>query len=158
MRERDVFRLLHERYQLVHGNGQRFVTAEHVRSHAGYDARRTADFIAMDMWPSRGLALHGHEVKVTRSDWLSELRTPEKAQEFIPYMTYWWLVTSDPTIVVKGELPEGWGLMTVNNGQLRVVKSAVKNRDQKPLPLTKMACLMRATAKTAWNSRVLYGV
>jgi len=32
----------------------------------------------MDLWPSGGLEIHGHEVKVSRSDWLRELKEPEK--------------------------------------------------------------------------------
>ena len=84
-----------------------------VRSHAGFDARRTADFVAMDLWPSTRLTLHGHEIKVSRSDWLRELKDPSKAAEFIPYMNYWWGSSSDPRIVRDGELPDDWGLMAM---------------------------------------------
>ena len=31
---------------------------------------RTADALAMSLWPSRGLELHGFELKSRRSDWL----------------------------------------------------------------------------------------
>src|ERR1039457_1110041 len=112
--ETTVTDALHVRYSQVHGNGRRYAVAAGVRSHAGFDARRPADFLAMDLWPSRGLALHGHEIKVSRSDWLRELKEPEKAAEFIPYMNHWWLVASDPRIVREGELPEGWGLMEMH--------------------------------------------
>jgi hypothetical protein len=69
--------------------GPRFAVAPQVRSAAGFDARRTCDFVAMDLWPSKGLHLHGHEIKVSRSDWLRELAEPEKAAEFTPYMNCW---------------------------------------------------------------------
>ena len=36
--------------------------------------RRYADAVAMNLWPSKGLALHGFEIKVSRSDFLTELR------------------------------------------------------------------------------------
>lgn len=147
--ERYVLDLLHRRYDITYGNGFRYVTAEHVRSHAGFDAKRTADLIAMDLWPSKGFALHGHEVKVSRSDFLSEMKDPDKAMEFIPYMTYWWLVIGDASIVDKREVPATWGLLVVSQGRLRMARRARRNQEQKPLTETRMAALLRAVAKTA---------
>jgi hypothetical protein len=165
--ERHVLDLLHQRYGQTYGNGFRYAVAEHVRSHGGFDARRTADFVAMDLWPSKGFALHGHEVKVSRSDWLGELRQPEKSAEFIPYMTYWWIVAGHNDIVRKDELPPGWGLLiatlrrpTVYHWQrdgtptepqpvLRVARQAKRNEKQLPLTPTRIAALLRAVAKTA---------
>jgi hypothetical protein len=92
MTEADIAQALRDRYGHQGGNGRRYAFAAHVRSHAGFDATRTADFVAMDLWPSRGLSLHGHEIKVSRADWLRELKEPAKAEEFIPYMNFWWLV------------------------------------------------------------------
>lgn len=146
--ERDVFRLLRARYGREYGNGTRYVIAEHVRSHAGFDARRTADFIAVDTWPSKGLAVHGHEVKVSRSDWLTELKRPEKAAEFMPFMHYWWLVVADRDIVKDGELPDGWGLMAPRGSQLAVIRTA-RPLQPKPMPWTMTAALLRAVQKAA---------
>ena len=42
-----------------------------VRNAAGFDANRTADGIAMSLWPSRGLEVYGFEIKVSRGDWLA---------------------------------------------------------------------------------------
>jgi hypothetical protein len=146
--ERDVLDLLNDRYlRLTPGNGVRYVTAEHVRSHAGFDARRTADMIVQDMWPSSGLALIGHEVKVSRGDWLTELKAPEKAEEFRRYMHRWWLVVSDPRIV-RDDLPDGWGLMAVTRGGLRVVKQAPRLTPE-PIPRTMQVALLRAATATA---------
>jgi hypothetical protein len=150
MTEHDVIAALHDRYSQRHGNGRRYAVAAGVRSHAGFDARRTADFVAMDLWPSKGLTLHGHEVKVSRSDWLRELKEPEKAAEFTPYMNCWWLVVSDSRIVRDGELPEDWGLMTMRGSLLRVIRSAPR-RDAKPLTPMRLAALLRAVAQTAEN-------
>jgi hypothetical protein len=146
--EADMLDLLTERYSKDHGNGSRYAVARHVRSHAGFDARRTADFLAMDLWPSKGCVLHGHEVKVSRSDWLHELKQPEKAAEFIPFVNYWWLVVSDAAFVRDGELPDGWGLMAVRSDRLVVVKPAVL-RDAKSMNRSRLAAFVRAVAKTA---------
>jgi hypothetical protein len=148
MTEADVTAALHVRYSQVHGNGRRYAVAAGVRSHAGFDARRTADYVAMDLWPSKGLALHGHEIKVSRSDWLRELKEPEKAAEFIPYMNYWWLVASDPRIVRDGELPKGWGLM-VMRGPLLTVAVRAPRRDAQPMMPSRLAALLRAVAQTS---------
>lgn len=148
--ERHMLDLLQRRYAKRYGNGDRYVVAEHVRSQAGFFDRgqgcRTADFVAVDTWPSK-LAIHGHEVKVSRADWLSELKQPEKAGEFAPYVTHWWAVAAGPFIRLD-ELPAGWGLMVVAaGGRLRVVRSATRT-EAEPLPLSRLAALLRAVART----------
>ena len=133
--ERSMLDLLHKRYSPLVGNGgQRYVCAEHVRCNAGFDARRTADFVAVDLWESSGHAIHGHEVKVSRSDWLRELKDLTKAGQFTgqdpfhpdkpPLVTHWWVVVSDRAIVKPGELPETWGLIALSGKGLRAVKTA----------------------------------
>jgi hypothetical protein len=146
--ERVMLDALHSRYGQGFGNGPRYAVAEHVRSHAGFSALRTADFVAMDLWSSRGMDLHGHEVKCSRSDWLAELKQPEKAAEFIPYMNRWWLVVASRAIVRDGELPDGWGLLVLRDRGLVMVTKA-RRREALPLPPTKLAGLLRAVQKTA---------
>lgn len=146
--EADITEALYARYGTRHGNGQRYAVAAQVRSHAGFDARRTADFVAMDLWPSKRLTLHGHEIKTSRPDWLRELKEPAKAAEFIPYMNCWWVVVSDRRIVRAGELPEEWGLMAMRGPLLEVIRNAPR-RDAKPLTPTRLAALLRAVAQTS---------
>ena len=74
---------------------------------------RRADAVAMNMWRSRGHAIHGFEFKVSRSDWLRELKDPSKADAVAQYCDYWWLVVDGDHILKENELPEGWGLLTV---------------------------------------------
>ena len=147
--ERDMLNALARRYSgMSMGDSARYAYAEHVRSSTSW-ARRSADFMAMDLWPSTGLNLHGFEVKCSRSDWLVELRDPSKAEEFKQYMDRWWLVVSDRAFVKPGELPTGWGLLALDKrGVLRRVTQAPALT---PLPLPKgmLAALLRATAKTA---------
>jgi len=114
--EHDVLEALRRRYSITYGNGDRWAFATHVRCSAGFGRGgliRTADAVAMDLWPSQGLAIHGHEVKVSRSDWLTELRAPEKSFPVRRYCDRWWLVVGHRSIVKPGELPDGWGLMEV---------------------------------------------
>jgi hypothetical protein len=151
--EHDLTLALLARYSQRAGNGRRYAVATQVRSHASFYARRTADFVAMDLWTSGWLDLHGHEVKVSRSDWLRELKDPDKANEFIPYMNRWWLVVSDRAIVREGELPSEWGLMAMSVGGLKVIKRAPR-RESKPFTPSRLAGLLRAVADTsAWQER-----
>ena len=156
--ERMMLDLIHTRYSEVRpGNGPRYVVAEHVRNQCGfggfwaaggYHALRTADAIVVDLWPSSGNLLHGFEVKVSRSDWLTELKDPEKAEAFKPYCDHWWLVVPDADIV-RDDLPDGWGLLAVgSDGKLRQRRRAPR-LDREPMPFGMTAALLRATAKTA---------
>lgn len=151
--ERDMLDRLNTRYAKYNGNGIRYSRAEHVKVSAGFDARRICDYMALDLWPggygpTSGPKLHGHEVKVSRSDWLTELRDPEKAEAFRRYCDYWWLVVSDADIVKPGELPPGWGLMVARGTALRVAIGAPLNAGVEQMPRHVQATLTRAVTKT----------
>ncbi len=53
---------------------------EEVRDRQGHDSKRSADAIAMSLYKSRGYEVHGFELKISRGDWLKELKRPEKDQ------------------------------------------------------------------------------
>lgn len=150
--ERDMLDRLNVRYGKFNGNGIRYTRAEHVKIATGFEAARICDYMAMDLWAGygvgRGPKLHGHEVKVSRSDWLTELRDPEKAETFAQFCDFWWLVVSDKDIVKPGELPEGWGLMVSHGSSVRVAVQAVK-REPEPMGRPLQATLTRAVTKTA---------
>lgn len=146
--ERVMLDALHRRYCFTSAGARRYAVAEHVGNRP-VSATRVADFIAMDLWKSGGFQFHGHEVKISRSDWLAELRDPDKAAEFIPYMHRWWLVIASAGMVHPGELPEQWGLIELRrDGTLRAVKEALAH-ESLPLPPGRLAALMRAVQKTA---------
>jgi hypothetical protein len=97
-----------------------------VRSTTGASQGRWADALAMNLWPSRGLELHGFEFKASRNDWLHELKHPEKADPIARYCDRWWLVVGHEQVVAKGELPPTWGLLVPRNGRLLVEVEAPK--------------------------------
>ena len=119
----------------------------HVRNTTGFSRKvRTADAIAMSLWPSRGLELHGFEVKVARGDWLKEMRTPAKAEAIGQFCHRWWLVTS-PGIVQAGELPPSWGLIEPHTRGLTVKKQA-ERMDAKPPTMAFLSGLLRKAGET----------
>lgn len=150
--ERIMLDRLNIRYGKFNGNGIRYTRAEHVKVTAGHGARRICDYMAIDLWTGYGVnsgpKLHGHEIKVSRSDWLTELRDPEKAETFRRYCDFWWLVVSDKNIVKPTELPAGWGLMVAHGRSVRVITPATLNADVEPMPRHLQATLTRAVTKT----------
>lgn len=109
---------------------------------------RTADAIAMSLWPSRGLTLHGFEVKVSRGDWLKELANPQKAERFWRYCDFWWLVVGDASIVKDVELPPTWGLFVPRGDRLHVAREAVL-LEPEPIGRPFLAALFRKVAEAA---------
>jgi hypothetical protein len=95
-----------------------------VRNHTGYGGgTRTVDAVAMSLYPSRGLYLHGFEIKVNRGDWLRELKDPEKAEDFSTHLDFFTLVTP-PDIAQKGEVPAKWGHIVVKGKNFHYAKTA----------------------------------
>jgi hypothetical protein len=163
--ERSVLDGLARRYGHIEFGAHRYACAEHVPIRPAYP-ERIADFIAVDCWRGSwadwksdespwtgnwGYAIHGHEVKVSRGDWLTELRDPSKAQAFKRYVDYWWLAVTDKNIVRGDELPEGWGLLALVGGKMRQIIRAPRLTPE-PMPRELFASLLRATAKSARNA------
>ncbi len=99
-----------------------------VASGTGSTARRRADAVALNLWPSRGLEVRGFEIKVSRSDLGRELKQPEKAEAISRYCHTWWIAA--PAGMVKPEeLPLGWGLVEANGNGCRTKRAAVPRED-----------------------------
>lgn len=142
--ERDLLAALAKRHQPP---AWAFLT--HVSDSTGGAHQRTADAIAMSLWPSRGLELHGIEVKTTRSDWLRELRDPAKADLLAGLCDRWW-VAAPAGVVADGELPPTWGLYTVTASGARAAVQApllAHGRSSGPITLPRgfLAALLRAS-------------
>jgi len=128
---------------------------DEVRAGTGYDLLGSADGIAMNLWPSRGLVLHGFEVKVDRRDWVRELANPAKAETFARRVDYWWLVVSDPSIVKDGELPEGWGLLVPHGERLKVAREAAKRPTDAAIDRLFVAVLLRRAQEASTDDAAL---
>jgi hypothetical protein len=102
---------------------------------------RYADAVAICLWPSQGYNIQGFEIKVSRGDWLRELKNPAKADAMAKYCDRWWVITP-PGIVKTGELPDTWGLMEVVEGKLNVVSRAEK-REATPVNREFMVSMLR---------------
>ncbi|HEY5085883.1 MAG TPA: hypothetical protein VII66_00865 [Gemmatimonadaceae bacterium] len=125
-----------------------------VRNDAGFNASRTADAIAIGLWPSTGCTLEGFEIKVSRSDWLRELKDGSKSAAFLEHMDFWWLV-APREIVNDEELPPTWGLMVPRGTSLTVVRQAKRNATPAPMPRGMLAALVkRASTKKVRDAAI----
>lgn len=114
--EHRVATQLRERFREAgNGGSGRYAFLRQVRSAAGFSGYgqgviRTADVVTLTLWPSEQFVLTAYEVKVSRSDWLAELRDLEKSRAWRTLADRFVIVTP-PGIVDPAELPDGWGLI-----------------------------------------------
>lgn len=112
----------------------------------GTNRCRTADAIITSLWPSRGLSIIGCELKISRSDWLHELKQPCKANSIGQHCNQWYVVVGEADIVQEGELPPAWGLIApkskAKNSALQIVKES-PFREVKALDLEFVVAVMR---------------
>lgn len=121
----EVYRLLQVRYPIPS-----WALLPQVGNTTGSGVGRWADAVAMGCWPSIGLSFIGFEIKVSRSDWLSEIRNGEKSQAIFKFCDYWYIVVSDEKIVQPGEMPATWGLLAAKGGKLHCIKEAPQLQPQ----------------------------
>lgn len=112
-----------------HAIGRKFCQPEWALFHEVAEAtgvgRRRADAIAVNLWESRGLGIHGFEIKISRQDWIRELRDPAKAEAISKNCDHWWIVAPSG-VVAKDELPPTWGLYSVDGRGLNCAVKAPK--------------------------------
>ena len=138
MNEQDLVEMLRVRY-----SDPEWAFLTQVRNQTGYGSTpRTADAIAMSLYPSRGFEFYGFEIKCARKDWINDLNNPEKADSIAEYCNRWWVVESEKDIVKKAELPKGWGLMCAKKNGLHIMVQA-DLREACPADLKFVASLLR---------------
>lgn len=136
----NVFSILQKKFP-----EKEYVIMKEVSDASGYDRSRSADYVVVNLWPSRGLAINGIELKSYRGDWLNELKNPKKAENIFKYCDYWWLLTTDDTLAKIDEIPINWGWMAIKNDKIVVKKQAPKLT---PVALSKSfsICMLRRAA------------
>jgi len=149
---KDVVHALKNRYD----GGGAYAFMEQVGNATGRDCNRHADAIVVGLWKSRGFSITGFEVKVSRQDWLKELKNPAKADPIAQYCNQWYLVVGDKDIVQFGEIPMNWGLMVPHTkNSLKIVKPAVINEKPKPVDLPFMCAVLRRATEQLTESAKL---
>ena len=159
MTERTMLDLIHARYNVKNGVAPRYVVAEHVGLDPMWPAR-ILDAVVADMWHSSGFAVHGIEIKVSRSDLVRELADLSKSGSFCQHLDYFWLAVPDYRALRGLDIPQKWGVLTVADCaplgvHLRQSRRAIRLRPATrnsyhldPLPRRVQVAMLRATRKT----------
>jgi hypothetical protein len=106
---------------------------------------RFIDAIVASVFPSRGLWLAGVEIKVTKTDWRSELRDPDKSACIMRFCRYWYMACPVGIIPI-GEVPEAWGLVEVRADGATIVKKAERLESETP-DMGFVCSVLRAASK-----------
>ncbi len=120
------------------------------------DNGRMADAIAINMWPSRKFVIHGFEIKASRSDWLKELNTPSKADFFVGQCNSWYIVGAKRGIILKEEIPDGWGFMEMKNDRLFTIIHPATTHESTPSRGFYTSIIRRIFEKKDISSSVLW--
>lgn len=110
----------------------------------GSNWNRYIDAVAFSLYPSMNHEIHGFEIKISRSDFLSEMNHPEKTAESMQYCDRWWLV-APKGVANKDELPKSWGFYEVVNGRLYKRKHAPELNPETSLSF--IAALLRRSTE-----------
>ena len=133
----DVLRAIFAKHE-----GPEWVRFAEVADSTGTHSRRRADAICMNIWPSKGFAIHGFEVKVSRSDFMHEMKDITKAEAVGQFCDFWWLAAPVGMVRVD-EVPESWGLMELQKNGLKVKKQAPRRENPSDITRGFMASLLR---------------
>lgn len=127
----DLVKLIRQKYESQNnGTYNRYVAFEQVGKHTGFSGTsRWIDVAVFSMWPMDGpLTRSAFEVKVSRQDFLNELRQPEKHQWCKDaFHEFWFVAPKD--VVQMGEIPAGAGWMCPHGTKLYVTKQAPRNEN-----------------------------
>ena len=80
------------------------------------DSAQTIDAFAVALWPSKGSGSYAYEIKVSRSDFLRELKQPLKRRLALRFSNMFWFVTPEGLVRLE-EVPIECGLLEVRRNQ-----------------------------------------
>lgn len=100
-----------------------------------------ADALAINLYPSKKHWRVAYEIKISRSDFLHELKNPHKRQWAFDISNEFWFACA-PGVAKPEELPEGCGLLVVSGTKLKRVVAA-KQRTARALGMGEVAAIAR---------------
>jgi len=141
----DLVALIRRRYSATNGAYNRSVVLEQVPDGTGMMQGRWIDVAVFEMWPSKGLTRSAFEVKVSRSDFLRELQTPNKYKWCLEsFHEFWFVAPKD--VIQLAEIPKGIGWLYPRGNKLCTGRHPLRN----PTPILTdelLAGFMRAAHK-----------
>ena len=118
----DLVKALRKRFE-----GPGYMVLEQVANSTGSSLNhRWIDAAVFSLWPSKNLTRAAFEIKVSRSDFIHELRNPQKHEWVMKYFHEFWFIAPKGVISID-ELPGGAGLMQPRGDSLVIKKHCSRN-------------------------------
>lgn len=115
---------------------------------------RKIDTLVVSLWKSRGYELDAIEIKVSVSDWMKEVNSPEKADWWWHHSHRFWVAVPEKIAArVQETLPTGWGLLSVTDKGVKGVVKPTKHAAT-PLPWEAIVGIMRGASGAGANALV----
>jgi len=149
MKTAAIARYLRERYYLP-----KYALFFEVPDKIGNDSTRRADAIAVQL-DSPTHDIIGFEIKASRSDWLRELKQPEKSALFAKQCNEFYIVAPHEVVYVD-EIPQGYGWIIP--GTSRWGRTAERNIVSECMQRDLMYCLLRSAALTCEKYEKIRGI
>lgn len=115
------------------------------------NSERRADALFFPLDHARRGEIHGYEFKISRSDLLTELADPMKADPWLRYCTTWTLFVSDPALVRGLDIPEAWGIVAPPSGNRKRALTVLRPAP-KLSPVVATPALMQAIARLYYGA------
>ncbi len=113
------------------------------------DPPRYIDAFAINLWPSKKHRRIAYEIKVSRADFLKELKSPSKRQWAIEISNQFYFIAPQGIITLE-ELPDGCGLLEVVDDEIvDVVKAPIT--EARDFSMTELC----AVARQAMNRELM---
>ena len=147
----DLRRLIAARHGITPSEQRKGVSQEwalffELKNGTGFGRQdRYLDAFAFNLYPSKKHWRVAYEIKVSRADFLSELKKPEKRAFGFDISHEFWYACA-PDVAKPEEIPEGCGLLVVQGGKL-VQKVVAQQRQPRELTMAEMAALARASCR-----------
>jgi len=92
-----------------------------LRLGTGYSNEQRADGFLMELWPSKGFVRTAFEYKVSRQDFLKEIKNPQKRQSIKSYSDHFVIITANDIVKDKSEIPSDCGWFVFDGKELKTM-------------------------------------
>ncbi len=145
----EIKTLLNEKYS----DADKCLIAFEVNEGTGSSSGRRIDALAMHLWPSNDYKIIGFEIKVARSDWLNEMKQPEKSLAISQFCDEFYLVAPYGVLGID-ELPKTWGYIQATSDRI-LTKIKAPKREPVSLDRPFMASFVRSLTRKYSDKKLL---
>lgn len=164
MKSKDVIKALKKRHGAV---GREWAFFEELRAGTGYgtfdykkgkkkpfNPEQRLDAWAINLWPSKNYERIAYEVKVSRADFINEIKNPDKRQQALDLSNYFYFATPKGLVSIE-EIPEECGLIEIDKDLNTRIKKKAPYRDTKILMWQFLCSIARRACVAEDNARNL---